>query len=118
VTTYRNVLKELRDPTIGLRREIPEVWAGFTEMHARACEDGALSASMKELVALAIGVVEGCDGCIGYHARAAARKGATREEVAEVLGVTLLMRGGPASVNAPRAWEAFLEFSEEPADEA
>jgi hypothetical protein len=33
--------------------------------------------------------------------------------VAELLGVTLLMDGGTASVWAPRAWEAFLEFSAE-----
>jgi hypothetical protein len=32
--------------------------------------------------------------------------------VAEILGVTLLMDGGTASVYAPRAWAAFLEFSE------
>lgn len=115
MTTYRNLLKDLRDPTIGLRREIPEVWAGFAELHEHAVADGALSASTKELVALAIAVTEGCDGCIGYHARGAAKKGATRAETAEALGVALLMRGGPASVYAPRAWEAYLEFSEEDA---
>lgn len=89
------------------------MWRRFGELHGHAVSDGALRSSVKELIALAIGVVEGCDGCIGYHARAAAPAGATREEVAEALGVALLMRGGPASVNAPRAWEAFLEFSEE-----
>ena len=54
-----------------------------------------------------------CDGCIAYHAKAAARAGATRAEVAELLGVALLMDGGTASVYAPRAWEAFLEFEAE-----
>ena len=34
-------------------------------------------------------------------------------EVAELLGVALLMDGGTASVYAPRAWEAFLEFQQE-----
>ena len=32
-------------------------------------------------------------------------------EVAELLGVALLMDGGTASVYAPRAWEAFQEFA-------
>jgi alkylhydroperoxidase/carboxymuconolactone decarboxylase family protein YurZ len=54
-----------------------------------------------------------CDGCIAYHAKAAARAGATPGEVAEMLGVALLLTGGTASVYAPRAWEAFLEFSDE-----
>ena len=36
-----------------------------------------------------------------------------------MLGVTLLMDGGTASVYAPRAWEAFLEFYEpDPSDDA
>jgi alkylhydroperoxidase/carboxymuconolactone decarboxylase family protein YurZ len=55
--------------------------------------------------------VKQCDGCIAYHAKAAARRGATPEEVAEVLGVALLMDGGTASVYGPRAWDAYREFA-------
>ena len=47
------------------------------------------------------------------HARAAAAAGATPEEVAEMLGVAVLMGGGPATVYAPRAWAAFAEFAPE-----
>ena len=67
---------------------------------------------MKELVALAIAVVKQCDGCIAYHAKAAAMKGATREEAAEIIGVALLMDGGTASVYGPRGLAAFDEFAE------
>jgi AhpD family alkylhydroperoxidase len=35
------------------------------------------SEMVKELMALAIATVEQCDGCIAYHAKAAARRGAT-----------------------------------------
>jgi AhpD family alkylhydroperoxidase len=111
VGEYRNVMKELRDPTIALRDEIPETWEGFAHMHKHAVADGALSAAVKEMIALAIAATEGCDGCIAYHARAAAKQGASREQVAEALGVALLMRGGPASVHAPRALSAFDEFA-------
>ena len=45
------------------------------------------------------------------HERSAARRGATAEEVAEALGVTILMNGGPGTVHAPRAFEAFREFT-------
>jgi AhpD family alkylhydroperoxidase len=62
-------------------------------------------------MALAIGVVKQCDGCIAYHAKAAARRGATEAEVAEALDVALLMDGGTASVYGPRAWAAFHEFA-------
>jgi alkylhydroperoxidase/carboxymuconolactone decarboxylase family protein YurZ len=63
-------------------------------------------------------VVKRCDGCIAYHAKAAARAGATMGEVAELLGLALLMDGGTASVYAPRAWEAFEEFRAATADTA
>ncbi len=37
-------------------------------------------------------------------------KGASRQEVAEVLAVALLMSGGPASTHGPLALAAFDEF--------
>ena len=47
----------------------------------------------------------------GQLHKAAARRGATPEEVAEALGVVLLMDGGTASVYGPRAWDAYREFA-------
>ncbi len=41
------------------------------------------------------------------------RAGATAEEVAEAIGVTFLMAGGPATVYGPRAYDAFCEFLEQ-----
>jgi AhpD family alkylhydroperoxidase len=73
--------------------------------------DGVLPAKVKELMALAIAVVKQCDGCIAYHAKAAARRGASAAEVAEALDVALLMDGGTASVYGPRAWQAYHEFA-------
>jgi len=104
------VLTELREPTRSLRHAIPETWTGFQALHAAAMAEGELPTRLKEAVALAISVVKRCDGCIAYHAKAAARAGATPGEIAEVLGVALLMDGGTASVYAPRAWAAFVEF--------
>ncbi len=109
------VIAELREPTSSLRHAIPDVWEGFGLLHDAAVADGALGAKDKQLIALAIAVVKRCDGCIAYHARAAARLGATPEEVSEALGVALLMDGGTASVYGPRAWEAYLEYASAPA---
>lgn len=108
---YTDVIDDLRSSTRELSEAIPDTWSGFATLHSSAVADGRLPARIKELMALAIAVVKQCDGCIAYHAKAAARRGATPEEVAEALGVALLMDGGTASVYGPRAWDAYREFA-------
>lgn len=107
---HLDVLQELREPTRALRHAIPGTWACFTNLHDAAMADGEVPTRLKEAAALAMSAVKRCDGCIAYHAKAAARAGATPGEVAEMLGVALLMDGGTASVYAPRAWDAYNEF--------
>lgn len=107
---WHEVSDKLRDPAKDLRTYIPDTYKGFAAMHAAAYAEGTLSPKVKELIALAIAVADRCDGCIASHARGAVRCGATPEEVAEMLAVTIAMGGGPATVYAPRAWEAYLEF--------
>jgi AhpD family alkylhydroperoxidase len=114
MTEYREVIAGLAAPTRELKQAIPDVWDGFSALHQAAMAEGALPARVKELIALTIAVVKECDGCIAYHAKAAARRGATAEEVAEALGVALLMDGGSASVKGPRAWQAFNEMNARP----
>jgi AhpD family alkylhydroperoxidase len=106
------VVDGLRPLTKALHDEIPDVYAGFRQMHRAAYADGVLPVRLKELIALAIGVSEGCDGCIAFHAQAAARAGASKEECAEALGVAIAMNGGPGTVHAPRAFAAFCEFAD------
>jgi AhpD family alkylhydroperoxidase len=104
------VLRDLRPLHGELRRAIPDVYEGWGELSKAAFADGALDRKTKELIALAIGVVEGCDGCIASHGQAAARAGATPQEAAEAIGVTFLMHGGPATIHGARAFEVFCEF--------
>lgn len=111
-TDFTSVINDLKEPTRALSKAIPDTWGGFAQLHKAAVADGALPGKVKELMALAIAVVKQCDGCIAYHAKAAARAGATADEVGEALGVALLMDGGTASVYGPRAWSAFREFAE------
>jgi AhpD family alkylhydroperoxidase len=113
MTHANEVIQELRGPTRDLRRAQPDAWHGFGALHGAAVADGALPGRIKELMALAIAVVKQCDGCIAYHAQAAARLGATSDEVAEALSVALLMDGGTASVYGPRAFAAYQEFAAE-----
>jgi AhpD family alkylhydroperoxidase len=94
-----------------LRRAIPGTYKAYAELHRAALGPGALAGSSKELIALAIAVTRECDGCIAAHAEGAARSGASADEVAEAIGVAILMNGGPATVYGPRAFAAFQEFA-------
>ena len=110
---YKDILKSLNAGTAGVRAQIPGVYEGFGNMYRAAYADGELSARVKELMAVGIAVHEGCDGCIASHVRSAVRKGATAQEMAEAIGVAMQMGGGPSSIYASHAWDAFQEFSEE-----
>ena len=109
--THKEILDDLRQPVRQLREHIPAVMQGYGAMNSAVFADGALDVKTKELIALAISVTKQCDGCIASHGRGAARRGATSEEVAEALAVAILMNGGPGTVHAPRAFEAYQEFS-------
>lgn len=109
---HHHVLHELSGQGRALRQMIPEVYRGFGELSSAALTQGALDKKVKELIAMVIGVVHGCDGCIASHARGAARAGASKQEAAEAIGVSILMQGGPATVHGARAYTAFCEFAE------
>lgn len=108
---YHDVSAEIGTPYRELRGLVPDVLAGYAALHRAAMGDGALSSLQKELIALAIAISRECDGCIAAHARGAVRRGAARAEVAETIGVAILMNGGPGTVFGPRALAAFDEFA-------
>lgn len=60
---------------------------------------------------MAIGVAIRCDGCIGFHSKALRDLGATRNEVAEVLGMAIYMGGGPSLMYAADALRAYDQFA-------
>ncbi len=75
--------------------------------------NGALSAKTRELIALAVAVTTRCDGCISSHAAAAAKAGATDEELTDALGVAIAMNAGAAYVYSLHALEAFASLRKE-----
>jgi AhpD family alkylhydroperoxidase len=102
---------ELRQGYRDLMQAIPAQMKGFGELHRSAVADGALTAATKELMAVAIGIVQRCDDCIALHVHDALRAGATAEQVHETIGVAVLMGGGPASTYATHALAALEQFS-------
>jgi AhpD family alkylhydroperoxidase len=72
---------------------ILSAWRRFT---AAAHADGAVSRKHKELIAVAVSIVKGCERCISYHVKAALAHGATAEEIVEAAFVAVIMDGGSA----------------------
>ncbi len=100
-------LKELRGGT-------PDVMKGFSALARAALEAKALDVKTKELLALGIAVATRCDACIAFHAEAAVRNGASREEVMETMGMAIYMGAGPSVMYAAQAVEAFDQFHAKP----
>ena len=109
---FKNVIADISAYTAELKKIIPDTMTGFYGMAKGATADGALSEKVKELIALALGVASRCDGCLGFHAKALVKLGATRQEVAEALGMAVYMGGGPSLMYAADALRAFDQFTE------
>ena len=109
-TDYVEMHKSLEERLAQLGSEIPGPMTGFARLHKKSIEEGALSSKVKELIALAISIVVGCEGCIAYHVHDAVAAGATRQELLETIGVGILMGGGPGSIHAVHALDAVEQF--------
>ncbi|QNP60169.1 carboxymuconolactone decarboxylase family protein [Paenacidovorax monticola] len=109
--SYRELTQQTSAQIARLRADIPDTLRGFSAMAQAATQPGTLDAKTKELIAMALSVAARCDPCVGYHAQALTRLGATRAEVAEALGMAVYMGGGPSLMYAARASAAFDEFT-------
>lgn len=112
---YLQEYRYLEERITDLGRVLPGPMSGFARLHKKAVEEGALSAKVKEMMALAISIVVGCEGCIAYHVHDAVQAGATRQELLETIGVALMMGGGPGSIYAAHALDAIEQFLPEAA---
>jgi AhpD family alkylhydroperoxidase len=107
--TYAAMRKRITTANAGLKTAQPDTLKGFNLMHVQAMSDGALDPKTKELIAVALSVGSRCDPCIAFHVHAALRHGATREEIMEVLAVSVMMGGGPSLMYAAHVIEAMDE---------
>lgn len=111
---YKNWPAMTGDLTVALkevRGGAPDVMKGFSALAQAALKANALDTKTKELIALAIAVATRCDGCIGFHAEAAVRSGASRDEVMETMGMAIYMGAGPSVMYAAQAVEAYDQFA-------
>jgi AhpD family alkylhydroperoxidase len=109
---YKALTKDISEYVAVLKKAAPDAMDGFYAMSKAATADGALDKKTKEFIALAIGVTQRCDGCIGFHIKALKGLGATKDEIAEVMAMCVYMGGGPALMYAADALRAYDQFSE------
>jgi AhpD family alkylhydroperoxidase len=91
----------------------PETVKGYVELSSAGGKRDLLGAKVRELIALAVAVTARCDGCITVHSEAASRHGASKEEIAEALGVAIAVNAGAALVYSTRVMDAVKGYLHE-----
>lgn len=85
----------------------PDTVRGYVQLGQAGAKTGVFDAKTRELIALAVAITLRCDGCIATHTAQARKAGATKEELAEALGVAISVNAGAALVYSTRALDAF-----------
>src|SRR5437016_14027303 len=101
--------KQLATTIAEIGRLSPETVRSYRELSDAGNKTAKLDAKTRELIALAVAVTRQCDGCITVHTDAALRQGASREEIAEALGVAVSVNGGAALVYSARVLDAVAQ---------
>ncbi|MBQ0804629.1 MULTISPECIES: carboxymuconolactone decarboxylase family protein [unclassified Sulfitobacter] len=109
--TWKDKLGETRNGLRNLNGAIPDTTLAFNAMGKTVKKSGALDFKTKEFVALGISIGIRCEPCISLHVEALVKAGATREELGDVLAMSIQMGGGPAMMYAAKALECYDELA-------
>jgi AhpD family alkylhydroperoxidase len=90
----------------------PDTIKGYQALSAAGQKSDLLGAKMRELISVAVAVAIRCDGCIAFHTEAAAKHGATREEIVEAVGVATALNAGAGLVYSTRVLDAYEQATE------
>lgn len=109
--TWTDKLNSTRSQLRGLNKAIPDASRAFGALGKAVKEGGVLEFKTKEFIALGIAVAMRCEACIVLHIDALVRAGATRDEIGDVLAMTIQMGGGPSMMYAAKAMECYEEMT-------
>lgn len=98
--------RELKGRIGELGKLSPDTLKGYMTLSGAGAQTAHLDGKTRELIALAVAVTTRCDGCITTHVDAALKQGASREEIAEALGVAVALNAGAALVYSARVLDA------------
>jgi len=109
---WQDMIEGQRTELRALNALIPDTARAFGSLGKAVKEGGTLDFKTKEFLALGMSIVIRCEPCIGLHVEALVRAGATRDEVGDVLAMSIQMGGGPAMMYAAHALACFDELAE------
>jgi len=104
--------KEVKQRVGKFKQNLPDISKHFWALIQEGEKEGVLNKKIKELIAIAIAITAKCDDCIVIHIQAYIALGGTRQELEEMIGVTVYMGGGPSMMYATHVLQAFDEFSQ------
>jgi AhpD family alkylhydroperoxidase len=96
-----------------IARLSPDTVKGYQTISNAGQKADLLGAKTRELISLAVAVSVRCDGCITVHTAEALKQGATREEIAEALGVAVAVNAGATLVYSARTIDAVAAYAAE-----
>ena len=77
----------------------------IAEREKEIFSDGIIEGKVKDLIALGIALIGNCESCIQYHIEDAICKGATHEEILEVIDLAMFEGGSIAVIPSRFALE-------------
>jgi len=80
------------------QKRIPDVLKAFREVGEAATRDGKLSKKYKEIIATVVSGMMRCEHCTENHLKKALAAGASKDEIAEAVGVAMYLGGITQSV--------------------
>jgi len=89
--------------------ERPEVLISHLLYKSSVAETSSLDPKYVELISMAVGAALKCPYCTSYHMQAAARMGATRDEILEVILLSGMIANSSVLANAYRVIDERLE---------
>jgi AhpD family alkylhydroperoxidase len=111
MTTIEQTMATMHAEDTAMRDRLPRVHGAIWALQAAAIDgEGALDPKVRTLIALAIGASKQDEGCVVAIARDAAARGVSVSEVADAMGVVVLMNGGPGHIWGQHALAVFQEF--------
>ena len=103
-------LQNVVENSKNLGAALPNEMKAFSNLFGEVFIEGA-NMKKREYIALGIAVAVRCEGCIEAHTRNLINLDVSREEIAEIISVAVLMGGGPSTVYGGKALEAFDQLS-------